>query len=239
MIETILNAQADGDDPAEYTVEFSAAGKIRFSSDEVWEYGLYEEGKEIDTAEVCTAILVKRMKRYVLPYSVYCRRTEEQIIQKINGYFCEKNGYTGIWADLKEDALPEVLEYLKEEKYAGDEAYCDAFFKSSSGKDVSSARLVFELVRRGVDRDTAERAGEAAGRDDEASCRRALEKKLRQYSEQTGREDFPNAKERASITRFLISRGFEPELINKVLNGYVFREGGQGDLGGDPYGDGV
>ena len=224
MKETVLSAEFDGSGSEEYIVELSVSGEVRFSSDEAWEFGLYEEGKEIDSLEICTAVLERRMKKYILPYSTYCRRTEEQIERKLRNCFCEKNGYSGIWAKCTDIASRNVISYLKEENYAGDEAYSSAFFRSAAEKNVSSDRLVLELVRRGIDRETAEKAAEEAGRDDEAACRRALEKKLGRYGPDAGEYRFSSEKEKASVIRFLLSRGFGIELIMRVINDHCSRD---------------
>ena len=218
MTETIVSSGPADDDAGEYKVVFSSSGEVRLSFDEVCEFGLYEEEKEIDVSRVCGKILESRIKKYILPYCVYCRRTEAQIIRKAERYFCEKNGYSGIWDDLMDPAMDNVLRYLREEGFAGDETYCAAFFRTNSGKDVSSARLVMELKNRGVDGEIAERAAEEAARDDEEACRRALEKKLRGRSKDAVNEF--DAKERASLYRFLSSRGFETGLVLRVLNDY-------------------
>ncbi|MBO4326469.1 MAG: regulatory protein RecX [Clostridia bacterium] len=218
MTETIVSSGPADGDAGEYKVVFSSSGEVRLSFDEVCVFGLYEEEKEIDVSCVCGKILENRIKKYVLPYCVYCRRTEAQIIRKVKGYFCGKNGYSGIWDELLDPAIENVLAYLREEGFAGDDAYCAAFFKTNSEKDVSSARLVMELKNRGVDGETAERAAKEAARDDEEACRKALEKKLRGRS--VGAKNEFDAKEKASLYRFLSSRGFETGLVLRVLNDY-------------------
>ena len=131
MLDSIIAAEVKDGDAGDYAVRFFTSGEVCFHADEVWEFGLYEEGKTIELGGVITAILEKRMRQYVLPYSTYCRRTEAQIVRRIKEHFSYKNGYSGIWEKYIDAAAENVIAYLKEEGFAGDEAYAGAFFRSS------------------------------------------------------------------------------------------------------------
>ena len=204
-------------------MRFLTSGEVCFHADEVWEFGLYEEGKTIELGGVITAILEKRMRQYVLPYSTYCRRTEAQIVRRIKDHFSYKNGYSGIWEKYIDAAAENVIAYLKEEGFAGDAAYAGAFFRSSREKNVSSAMLVRELVNRGVDRDVAENAAKEAERDDASACRAALEKKLRTRRTGPGNGGTLCEKDKAALMRFLASRGFETGLIFRTIDEFDFK----------------
>lgn len=222
MLDSIISAEVKDDGTGDYVVRFLASGEVCFHADEVWESGLYEEGKTIDIDGAVTSILEKRMRQYVLPYSTYCRRTEAQIVRRIKEQFCAKNGYSGIWERYIDAAADNVIAYLKEEGFAGDAAYAGAYFRSSRDKNVSSAMLVRELVSRGVDRDTAENAAREADRDDASACRAALEKKLRSKHAEPGTGGSLCEKDKAAIMRFLASRGFETGLIFRTIEEYDF-----------------
>ena len=222
MLDSIIAAEVKDGGCGDYTVRFLASGEVCFHADEVWEFGLYEEGKVIDLDGVITAILEKRMRQYVLPYCTYCRRTEAQIVRRIKDHFSDKNGYSGIWERYIDAAADNVIAYLKEEGFAGDAAYAGAFFKSSREKNVSSAMLVRELVNRGVDREVAENAAKEAERDDASACRAALEKKLRTRRAEPGPDGTLCEKDKAALMRFLASRGFDTGLIFRTIDGYDF-----------------
>ena len=55
-------------------------------------------------------------------------------------------------------------------------------------------------------------------------CRRALEKKLGRYGPDAGEYRFSSEKEKASVIRFLLSRGFGIELIMRVINDHCSRD---------------
>ena len=223
MLDSIIAAEVKDGDAGDYAVRFLTSGEVCFHADEVWEFGLYEEGKTIELGGVITAILEKRMRQYVLPYSTYCRRTEAQIVSRIKDHFSYKNGYSGIWEKYIDAAAENVIAYLKEEGFAGDAAYAGAFFRSSREKNVSSAMLVRELVNRGVDRDVAENAAKEAERDDASACRAALEKKLRTRRIGPGEDGTLCEKDKAALMRFLASRGFETGLIFRTIDEFDFK----------------
>jgi SOS response regulatory protein OraA/RecX len=222
MTDIIIGSAASGEPgDASYTVDFKFSGSLSFRTEEVWEFGLYEEGREVDVEELLTKVLERRMRECALPYCVYSRRTEKQIRSRIEEQFCEKKGYGGAWAECVEAAADNVLEFLKSEGYAGDEAYCDSYFRSRFDKDVSSNQIVYELVRRGIPAELAEAAASRSSRDDEESCRRALEKKLRVRFGDGKRRSVSDVKEKAALVRFLISRGFDTGLAARTVEKYA------------------
>ena len=232
MTDRIIDSAPEGEsDGSNVTVSFEHSGAVVFRAEEVWEFGLYEEGKEVDLDFLLTCVLERRMRSFVLPFCIYTKRTEKQIEDKLRGQFCEKNGYGGIWKEYIDGALQNVLEYLKSEGYAGDETYCDAYFRSRSDKDVSATQIVSELVRRGIPAGIAEDAASRSGRDDSESCRRALEKKMRSRSGRKPGADAGGAnktKEKAAMVRFLISRGFDTGLAVRTVEEYGPYGNGEG-----------
>lgn len=222
MHDVILRSEYSDTDK-EYVISFRDAGNVRFSDEEVWEYRLYEEEREVDLGELCLILLEKRIRQFILPYCAYTRRTEKQIKNRIEGQFTEKNGYGGIWAAFIPEAEEKAVESLRSDGYAGDAEYCRAYIRSNSDKNVSDTKLVSELVKKGVRPDVAKKAAEEAGRDKEAYCRAALEKKLRSSkSAAAGTEAvvISDRKQRESLIRFLISRGFDTDLAIRTVDGY-------------------
>ena len=73
---------------------------------------------------------------------------------------------TQLWAKLERkgfesEAIRATLEWCKRERYLDDRLFAQLFVESTR-KTVSNARLVAEMIRRGVDRETARAAVDGA-----------------------------------------------------------------------------
>ena len=223
MIDRILSCEkaersACGD---EYTVEFETAGPVRFGFDETMEFGLYDVGCELELDALLGAVLEARMRRQIIPYCVFTRRTERQITDRLLDKFSGVNGYAGIWAPYVKPAAENVIDYLTARGYAGDSAYCTAYINSCAGKNVSGNYIAAELIKRGVERHAAAAAVADAGLDDEGACRRALEKKLDSLHVVPDENGRVPQKTRASLIRFLLSRGFETGMAVDMVDEYL------------------
>ena len=117
-------------------------------------------------------------------------RTENNLRKKLNE--------TGYPPELIEDAVSFVKEY----GYVDDERYAHAFTESR-GRSRSRKRVYQELLKRGIDRDTAEAALEQYYEGDERSMIRSLLQK-KNYSFRDA-----DPRERQRIYAYLLRRGFE------------------------------
>ncbi len=208
-------------DGEEYTVEFETAGPVRFGFDETMEYGLYDIGRELELDTLLSAVLEARMKRQIIPYCAFTRRTESQISARLQDKFSAAGGYAGVWAPYVLPAAEKVVEYLIERGYAGDNAYCASYIKTCANKNVSGNYIAAELIKRGVERNVAAAAVADAGLDEEAACRRALEKKLDSVQVIPDENGRVPQKTRASLIRFLLARGFETGMAVDMVDDYL------------------
>ena len=221
MNDRILSCKKAENNGDEYVVEFRSSGPVRFTIDEVMEHGLYDDSLVPDLDALLGAVLETRMKRFILPYCVYARRTERQIADRLFERFSVKNGYDGIWAPRIENAVDNVVSYLIAQGYAGDNVYCVAYIKSCADKNVSGNYIAAELVKRGVERRTANAAVAAAGLDETGACRRALAKKAGNMTIGKDENGRVPEKVRAALVRFLLSRGFETGLAVDTVDDYI------------------
>ncbi len=225
MNDIILNCEKSELSAAgeEYIVDFKASGQVRFGFDETIEYCLYDVGREVDLDALLCKVLEARMKRDVIPYCAFTRRTERQITDRLYNRFSADDGYAGVWAPVVKRAAENVVSYLKERGYAGDSAYCAAYIKSCAGKNSSGDYIAGELIRLGGDRSVAALAVAEASLDEAEACRRALVKKA-DNTRMIFDEDCRVAqKTRAALIRFLLSRGFETGLAVNTVDDYIDR----------------
>ena len=205
----------------EYAVTFETAGVLRFSYEETAEYCLYDTGRTLELDALLTAVTEARMKRFIIPYCAFTRRTERQIYDRLLEKFSGVNGYSGVWAPYVEPSAAGVVDFLKERGYAGDNAYCAAYIISRADKNVSGNFIAAELIKRGVERQAAFRAVAEAGLDESDACRRALEKKANGMRMEKDENGCVPQKTRAALVRFLLSRGFDTGLAVDAVDEYI------------------
>ena len=144
-------------------------------------------------------------KRIALHYLNYRARSEKEIRERL-----EKE-------EIPEAIVLRVLEFLKENKLVDDEAWSNAFVNDKlARKPVSSRQLAFGLAQKGVDKDVIEEtiAKLNASESDEV---RALKAAERRWPRILKTENEPR-KQKQKLYTFLAGRGFEYEIIEKVLN---------------------
>ncbi|MDC7707849.1 recombination regulator RecX [Vogesella indigofera] len=111
------------------------------------------------------------------------------------------------FADSEEE-VDALLEQLAADHWQSDSRFAEAF-ANSRGQRYGSRRLAQEMRERGIDRDTIQSA--LAQQDDLASARAIWQRKF-------GRPP-ADQQERLKQMRFLASRGFTMDIIQRILRG--------------------
>ena len=81
---------------------------------------------------------IEKLKNKVFKFIVYKKRTEKEVKDKFK-------------AEIDEDLLEDIIEYMKEQKYLDDEDYIDRFVKETMNlKNSSIKELTYKLAGKGV-----------------------------------------------------------------------------------------
>ena len=113
-------------------------------------------------------------------------------------------------SDYPQELVEDAVEYVKSYGYIDDWRYASRYVRYH-GIDKSRRYVYQELLKRGVDRDTARRAIEECYEGDEGEQIAALLRK-REYDPETADE-----KERQRTYAFLMRRGFESSDVLSAL----------------------
>ncbi|MFP4528581.1 MAG: regulatory protein RecX [Candidatus Kapaibacterium sp.] len=191
-------------------VEFDDGERIKFDMDVVVEYAL-AKGRRIapdEFAEIYGRQRTIELRQAAFNYASYKPRTEFEVINKLR----EKG--------FESDEIDRALGFLAEFNLLDDEAYARNFVKNYLQKKPSAPpRIIMELRRRGIPRDIAELAIEAAYPDGIKSnlAREAAQKKMRSI------EGKPPEKQRRSLAGYLQRLGFDWGTIKEIEQEYFER----------------
>ena len=110
------------------------------------------------------------------------------------------------------DAVAALLDELQARGWLSEQRLADQLLRTAAGR-FGTRKLMQQLAQKGVSQEVVAQAR-----------RRALENELESaravWLKRFGKAP-ANLRERARQTRFLEQRGFEPEVIRKVLGGHV------------------
>ena len=147
-------------------------------------------------------------------------RADEAAAMIISHHPLSKRELAGKLADrgYTEEEIGEAMEKLGEYGMVDDAAYAAAITERAAGKNMSRRALLFELNRRGIDKDTALAAAEELP--DAADALDAL-------VEARMKGAVPDRSLNEKTYRYLAGKGFAPGEIRGALRRYAVRRGGE------------
>lgn len=108
-----------------------------------------------------------------------------------------------------DDVIP-ALEKLREENLQSDQRFLEAYIRYRASRGFGPLKIEAELYPKGLDSSEVKQALYSGDHHWDALCREAKEKRFPKL-------DSRNPKEKAKCQRFLQSRGFGFEQINKAI----------------------
>lgn len=165
-----------------------------------------KEGNEIsrDTyQEITEELLPKRAKLRCMNLLKSKAYTEKQLRDKL------------FYGEYREDIIDEAVSYVKSYGYIDDRKYAEDFIAYHMGNK-SKKRMEMDLCRKGIDRkiiqEIWERLQEEGEEPDELSAAKEMLRKKNFAPEMAGN------KEKQKMWAFLYRKGFEIEIIRRVLS---------------------
>ena len=138
-----------------------------------------------------------RCKTKVMTYILYKKRTESEVRKK----FCSV---------MEEEILDDIIEYVKEAGYINDQEYIKKLVQEYMNlKEMSIREIKLKLYQKGIYADEInnyiEENREMLEEYELNSARKVFDKKK-------------NLNDKQKITRYLLNRGFEPDILSKIEN---------------------
>ena len=138
-----------------------------------------------------------KYKTKVMTYILYKKRTESEVRKK----FCSV---------IEEEILDDIIEYVKEAGYINDQEYIKKLVQEYMNlKEMSIRELKLKLYQKGIYADEI---------NDYINENREM---LEEYELNSARKIFDkkkNLKDKQKITRYLLNRGFDPDILSKIEN---------------------
>ena len=138
-----------------------------------------------------------KYKTKVMTYILYKKRTELEVRKK----FC---------SIMEEEILDDIIEYVKEAGYINDQEYIKKLVQEYMNlKEMSIREIKLKLYQKGIYADEI---------NDYIEENREM---LEEYELNSARKIFDkkkNLKDKQKITRYLLNRGFDPDILSKIEN---------------------
>ena len=165
---------------------------------EIDKYGI-NEGEELSNYdEILSEVLIPRAKKRAMHLLEKMDRTKADIRSKLR-----RNGYP-------DEAINAAIEYIESYNYLNDERYAYMYVRNYCNSR-SRNRIMQDLYRKGVDKDTINDAIESEYTVDE-------EELINMYIIKRGYDaDNASMKDRDKMFRFLISKGFPLDEIQRFI----------------------
>ena len=200
-------------------VEEFTKSRVRISVDEEFTFVLYKSeqhkfhirpGEEIEEADV-RAILEELLPKRAKLRAMNLLKNREYTVKQLHDKL-KQGGYP-------EGVIQEALDYVGSYRYTDDLRYALGFI-SSHAESRSRRRLEQDLLGRGIERETLEKAweqweGQGGNQDEEAMIRELLEKK--HFDPQRA-----DQRERQRVYAFLMRKGFSGELVRRAVLSDIF-----------------
>ncbi len=165
---------------------------------EIDKYGINEGEELFNYDEILNEVLIPRAKKRAMHLLEKMDRTKADIRSKLR-----RNGYP-------DEAINAAIEYIESYNYLNDERYAYMYVRNYCNSR-SRNRIMQDLYRKGVDKDTINDAIESEYTVDE-------EELINMYIIKRGYDaDNASMKDRDKMFRFLISKGFPLDEIQRLI----------------------
>ena len=165
---------------------------------EIDKYGIVEGEELSNYDEILSEVLIPRAKKRAMHLLEKMDRTKADIRSKLR-----RNGYP-------DEAINAAIEYIESYNYLNDERYAYMYVRNYCNSR-SRNRIMQDLYRKGVDKDTINDAIESEYTVDE-------EELINMYIIKRGYDaDNASMKDRDKMFRFLISKGFPLDEIQRLI----------------------
>lgn len=190
------------------SIEQHTKTKVKVCLDNRTDFQLYRreidkysiiEGEELSNYdEILSEVLIPRAKKRAMHLLEKMDRTKADIRSKLR-----RNGYP-------DEAINAAIEYIESYNYLNDERYAYMYVRNYCNSR-SRNRIMQDLYRKGVDKDTINDAIESEYSVDE-------EELIKMYIIKRGYDvDNASMKDRDKMFRFLISKGFPLDEIQRLI----------------------
>lgn len=141
------------------------------------------------------------MNQKLYNYSIYLLGRRDYSVKELKKKFKEK--------EYEESDVKEVLDYLIEHEYQSDEKFARSFINSKLNAKIGFSKIKSLLIyEKGIDKELAENILETIDNNELENIMSILSTKYRN-------KDLKDFKEKNKAFRFLVSKGFNFDDINK------------------------
>lgn len=140
-----------------------------------------------------------KLKTKVLKYVLYKKRTEAEIRQKFS-------------ANIDENTLEEIIEFLKKEKYIDDDIYIEKSINEYINlNNFSIQEIKYKLLQKGLEKEKIEKYLEKS----------EIKEKILDYEIKSIKKIFTkkiNVMQKEDILSYLLKKGFNQEIVCNIYN---------------------
>lgn len=140
-----------------------------------------------------------KLKTKVLKYVLYKKRTEAEIRQKFS-------------ANIDENTLEEIIEFLKKEKYIDDDIYIEKLINEYINlNNFSIQEIKYKLLQKGLEKEKIEKYLEKS----------EIKEKILDYEIKSIKKIFTkkiNVMQKEDILSYLLKKGFNQEIVYNIYN---------------------